>query len=358
MASNESDEKTEHILSEPLTETAFSINGDCVLKDCKSIKRLKYILSYYQFINDNNQKEETQKLLIEYIATNKYDNMINDYHHILQTHLQTKEGPSNYQFINESMSRSIKCTFDNCAFYARNNAYRESDTSTDSTQKEEDPMGLFYMNLLDNIHSYFIHGYDAGFRMRVSNKDDEKEAPKAETDEEFDENKDYLADPEMNRVQVFQKTQRERWRESRGNERLNQNKFVTNTEALTTDSTDEESAKDAEEHKDKKEPDTKGPILYSFGQRYYYWPYYQNNDEPDEHNPGYKYSDWYIEPKYENMKTEVLKQLTIENYNEASSKAQQLLKQSQVLKAKKSKKFMYRNDFLHYDVPQGAPISE
>ena len=46
-------------------------------------------------------------------------------------------------------------------------------------------------------------------------------------------------------------------------------------------------------------------IQYSFGQRFYYWTYFENNNNEDwESNPGYKYKDWFISPKYSNLKEE------------------------------------------------------
>ena len=57
---------------------------------------------------------------------------------------------------------------------------------------------------------------------------------------------------------------------------------------------------------------------YSAGHRYFYWPHYKQNESvervvmksPDgdikELNPGYKLSEWYVEPKFANLKEEAL----------------------------------------------------
>eukprot|EP01083_Nonionella_stella_P138579 421678_1 len=62
--------------------------------------------------------------------------------------------------------------------------------------------------------------------------------------------------------------------------------------------------------------------LYSGGRRYFYWPFYKDNEQERrdvyggrcqqaqfEENPGYKLCDWYIEAKYDNLKDELLHNL-------------------------------------------------
>eukprot|EP01083_Nonionella_stella_P215203 774736_1 len=62
--------------------------------------------------------------------------------------------------------------------------------------------------------------------------------------------------------------------------------------------------------------------LYSGGKRYFYWPFYKDNEQERhlvfedslgqprcEENPGYKLCDWYIEAKYDNLKDELLHNL-------------------------------------------------
>eukprot|EP01083_Nonionella_stella_P287467 978511_1 len=61
--------------------------------------------------------------------------------------------------------------------------------------------------------------------------------------------------------------------------------------------------------------------LYSGGKRYFYWPFYKENEQERhalydlgdgpcyEENPGYKVCEWYIEAKYGNLKEELLQNL-------------------------------------------------
>ena len=45
---------------------------------------------------------------------------------------------------------------------------------------------------------------------------------------------------------------------------------------------------------------------YSFGNRFYYWPFYDGLNEKDAWNPGYKYSHWFIKARHNNLKEELL----------------------------------------------------
>eukprot|EP01083_Nonionella_stella_P176935 620470_1 len=61
--------------------------------------------------------------------------------------------------------------------------------------------------------------------------------------------------------------------------------------------------------------------LYSGGKRYFYWPFYKDNEHVRnavfqgqnrsvyEENPGYKLCDWYIQSKYDSLKDELLHNL-------------------------------------------------
>eukprot|EP01084_Bolivina_argentea_P138051 243134_1 len=113
-------------------------------------------------------------------------------------------------------------------------------------------------------------------------------------------------------------------RQDRPNNTHVQNKFVTTM------------YEEAEEHKDEQ------TIInsYSFGYRYYYHEYYKNNTGKQELIPGaphlldetnalidpeYRYCDWYITPKYKNLREEIIDgtdvRLTKEQFNYEFKKA-------------------------------------
>ena len=127
------------------------------VKQCKSLKRIKIALHFYQFINGNNKNErDIKRVLLEYIKTNKYTNLINDYHHILIQHLNNKEkhlNEANYLFINSLICKVIDCKISECKLYLRNGRDREQEQRKLEEEKEDN----VYMELLDNMHTYFVH---------------------------------------------------------------------------------------------------------------------------------------------------------------------------------------------------------
>eukprot|EP01084_Bolivina_argentea_P270153 459309_1 len=94
---------------------------------------------------------------------------------------------------------------------------------------------------------------------------------------------------------------------------------------------------------------------YSFGHKYYYWPFYKDLNESDPNNVGYKYSDWYINKKYKCLKDEILNELHITLYDETVYKAKELIK-TNALKTKKTTKIHNRCGYLEYDIPQKTPL--
>ena len=96
------------LLGESFTNSCDSI------RKCHSLKRIKSILDYYQCIdtgNDNNNNDEIEKFLEEYIKNNKYKNIINDYHHILLIHLNNPESIKNYNIINTSVQKQLNVIY-------------------------------------------------------------------------------------------------------------------------------------------------------------------------------------------------------------------------------------------------------
>ena len=167
----------------------FSNDKNCNLEKCKSIYRLRQILHFYQTIqegNDNNLEQiEIEKLIIEYIKSNKYNNIVNDYHHVLLIHLNVKSQEiisKNYNKINLTFNKLINCQISKCKFYQRNNRDRDNMYKVEGDNDDDykhDKFGLTYCDILDNIHTYFIHAYDTGFRIKrdlyINNNDDDGE---------------------------------------------------------------------------------------------------------------------------------------------------------------------------------------
>ena len=191
------------------------------LNDCKSLKRIQKILEYYKSIinqNDNDQ-QNVSSLLMEYLKTNNYKNMMNDYHHLLLKHLNAEDNTinaQNYAIINQSLSH-CKC------YDAYNNNMTKSINEIESTdenkekddkQMKQEMTALVYVELLNNIHQVFIHGYDIGYRIKHVN----------DTEINQDDN-DYF-DKEISSLATYLNEKREALIKAIGLERFQQNRFI------------------------------------------------------------------------------------------------------------------------------------
>eukprot|EP01084_Bolivina_argentea_P004449 8457_1 len=194
---------------------------DSILQ-CESFRRIKMILDFYQRVNKDckSRQQEMVQLLTTYIQENKYESLIDDYHHLLTIHLNQNDNNKNketYKIINESLCNYIECDLNECSQFKRNQRDRENDTTENKNDNK-----IFYMNLLDNLHSYLVHGYDIGFRINIENND---------TYENIDEQKE-IDNIEINndhKMVMFERhfeKKRKTLGELRGN-RENVNKFVT-----------------------------------------------------------------------------------------------------------------------------------
>eukprot|EP01084_Bolivina_argentea_P053396 98008_1 len=310
-----------------------------ILNKCKSIQSICNVLQYYETLNNKHKNDEDKicEELIKYIDDNKESqNIINDYHYIL-THYLNKSNPyineANFEYINTLITQSIHCKLSDCKLYKRNRRDIADKTSNKNNAKAK---VLFYVNLLDNIHSYFVHSYDNGCRIRY-NQNSNENSNDVDKKENKEEQKTYLLDKEMEKLKQAQKLQRSKSMHSKAAttyDRIVNNKFFTNMN---------------DTQKDEK-TETLGE--YSFGQRYYYWEYYKHNVEKDPFNIGYCYKDWYINPKYNDMKSEILENINIDLYNEIFEKANQLLNKSNILKSMKVNNGVF-GDYLHFGIQDG-----
>eukprot|EP01084_Bolivina_argentea_P208541 355511_1 len=257
------------------------------LKDCKSLKRLQQVLIYYKsIINDNNQ-QKCGSLLMEYLKTTNYKNMMNDYHHILLKHLNAENNSinaQNYDLINESTVQSIECPLADCKCYKiindDNDSEQKENKDEDEKKAKQNMTACVYIELLNNIHLLIVHGYDIGFRVKY---DDDN---KINNDENKDIDNVYF-DKEISMLSSCLKEKRQAFIKVRGEKRIQQNRFVTTpVQSVNEEKSDEE----------KKENNSIPCIDY--GQRFYYWNWYKNNKDNDPDNRGYKYGDMYIERKY------------------------------------------------------------
>eukprot|EP01084_Bolivina_argentea_P276004 470825_1 len=262
------------------------------LKNCESLQRIICILQFYK--NSFNDEEKT---MIE-IRT-KYRHILNDYHHILNKHLNEDillMSVCNEQFeciYKEIMDNELECDINECLIYLRNNREREK------TLVEYETNLAVYMDILDSIHCYFIHSVDFGFRMIVKPPIDDKNDSVA-YDAEFASLKAYLSPIKKNLETIKTKN------------RLS-NKFITETKFY----------ENSEESKEEKNEENNVSYCckdgeYNFGQHFEYW------------NGSKK-------PKYSTLKAEITANkifcIDMDAFNEVFKKANVLLHNSNVIKA-------------------------
>ena len=98
---------------------------------------------------------------------------------------------------------------------------------------------------------------------------------------------------------------------------------------------------------------------YSFGQKFYYWKHFKTKDNEDTlYNPGRKFSDWYIDKKYNTFKDEIVRHLDIERFNSTKQKAIHLEKNSQILRQMRSRlDSKFDPDTKYYEIRNKSPLT-
>ena len=315
----------------------------CMVDDCRSIEIIISALYDYQLINDSEFSDIKQ-----YVCKIKTQTtmILDAYHHILFCHLNGSRRENNVEFekiYHKIAEKNINCNINICKKYIRNQRDRDNELRNDTDIKNEidekndnhsdnssldiilndnlEKTDIFHIDILDTIHSYFMHSYDAGFRINIKDLQDRYGIH----DTNFVANNEkrlYKDDELLDIQQIINKRRininRNMRREQRSmNNRFrmqyqNEKKSMTNNINIKQNNDDEEKT---EEHKQAvsginnsvKAQKQSTNNCYSFGHRFYYWEWYKNRDEEDvEYNIGYSYCEWYIDRKYKNLKEELL----------------------------------------------------
>ena len=105
----------------------------------------------------------------------------------------------------------IKCSkLNECIFYIRNSRDRDNDSTLNGNKYDKhDEIALIYVDILDNLHTHFIHSYQTGYRLKRNNDD-------------------YHNNNEIKLMKSILKNKREHIKSVRGYDRIKNNKFLTN----------------------------------------------------------------------------------------------------------------------------------
>eukprot|EP01083_Nonionella_stella_P105219 302544_1 len=316
---------------------------DTVLESDQSLQNIIAALKSYQTILNNEEGPS----MSEYAEQTK--GILNDYITILRTYLSNtiQQNNKTFEAIYTILSKHIQCDIKKCKPYSRNN--RDRATQSMNTKQDHDVAlkRIFCTDLMDNIHCYFMHSYDIGFRIRhsewsgMSHKLHDKQPHQTNNNNQKLRDLDDTSfitnhiDDGMKTFSAFLQSKRASLRNIRGAKRTQNNKFSTfvnetktELESELSDENESKSNDNDSDHSDgsvRSDDDTKTDEKeigsFSFGYRYYYWI---------QKETLYSKDRWYIPKamcKYDSLKDEIINnslyKLSLEAYNVALEKALQ-----------------------------------
>ena len=212
--------------------------------------------------------------------------------------------------------------------YKRSNRNKQNDTNNNS-------LFIFYRDLLDQIHSFILHSFDSGMRIKCGKNDDNDDEKKIIFDDNIN-----IIDKDLKIInENILKSQKDLEKIEMENERLNLHKYDLNTNIYKKDA------------------------HFNIGYTFYYWDYYKNNNNIKQlwfnknYLSGYKASELYIEPKYDSLKEELLNNI-IQNikpitYKQIYEKAKIYFMTENVKRIKAGDE----DEFLHYGINDGSSLN-
>eukprot|EP01084_Bolivina_argentea_P256767 432422_1 len=335
------------------------------------------IAIYQSVVYGNNQlllKKETEKNI-------NIKNILNAYHHILEYHLgdqkNTKaETVKNFKFISDTINKHVQCDIHKCSPYSRNNRNRDTANAKIENIDSDNSEAIFLVDLLDTIHTSFVHSYDTGFRFDFGDIEIPKHDEKAAEDEDID-----FVDHELIKISQFIKKKKdELFKARQGIEQNQTNKFTTTiddhdddeesiflddiTDRLTENEIENNVLNSWTNFVHLNEYDTESikfdlaeedPVtesnVYTFWEKINELAYYKlirsftnkTHQQHGQYSFGVNFSYWpggegcYVEPKYESLKSEILANgVQFDDFTDIIFKSQTFLDESHTLKKMKS----------------------
>ena len=289
------------------------ISCDGCYDECTSINRLKNTLKYYNEWEQKQQQKSTNNThstrgIYEHLCSesdNGVTELLQDYHHFISKHSHEYEPIYN----NLTASINTPCNHKNCPMMRRNHRDRSNINSEQKRERRrmytnyKDHNEVITRQFLDQIHVYTLHQYDMG--LRLTKAEEAELESTAENEDENDANciqSEFNNDVHINRTlqslpeqigRIIRKKKEIIGRHPRSQTTVNN--MDTNNKFMSILSVD-----DAEANAD--------DAMFSFGVRFFYDDCYKDNECLDvEFNKGsYTYKDWYVAPKYQNLKIELL----------------------------------------------------
>eukprot|EP01084_Bolivina_argentea_P119069 211169_1 len=274
----------------------------CTITTCNCFIRMIDILKkYHIWVNQNysstNRLENATKnksSLIDIIFASGYNcvNLLNDFNHLLLYH--SIEFEEIYNIVIKKCTNNNICNMLNCIMIARNNRNRLN--YDPKNLYGDDDKDIIIQQLIDRIHSYYIHSFDTGYKLQ---KVEQQKICKCAMKTDDDEKDDNICDSNVDSINSMIKSKQNLYASNHALQRLrSSNKFRTEMDV---------------KHDENE---------YNYGYRYFYWEFYKNNtDTQDEAhsvatlsafgnatiaNKNSTLGDWYVKHKYNNLKHELL----------------------------------------------------
>ena len=238
--------------------------------------------------------------------------MLEDYHHLIRVHIRKVDFDDIYDFFCAPMPSDVRCNMSSCPMIQRNNRDRTSASRANQADKryfKQEWNEIITEQMLDQIHSYIYHTFDAGFRLTREEKSDieSRLAPSRGQDyADRDDRRRQLITAKMQQKKALRTGLRQRGGDSRN--ASSRNKFMSqlrNRRVNAEEKQDDSDEKEAELEVGDGDEDTM--CMYSFGFKYYYD--YKNRDNAQidvVYNIGHKIGDWFVAAKYDGLKEELL----------------------------------------------------
>ena len=402
-------------MTEEIDYDLYAMQCDTI-SNCKCLNRIILILEFYQ--QNMKQIEQNSDILLKYME--KYTNLLNDYAHIINFHLNQHPtiNDANFLIVNNLITRYVKCeSITKCQQFKRSRC--KDDNNISPKLLRNDKTVQFYLDMFDTIHCFLMHSYDAGYRIKPQAFGS---STKSARQPQFDgsmlsrskisisRSKKMSMSRSFNNRNTYSSMQRvtsstlrkssSRLLKSLNRQSLYQRKttdkdvlslqksiddgsikFYDDREMTELRSFSKSKRRDIETNARQRSKFSADILIkeqqklkdtdkweYNFGQKCYYWPFFKENNSKDKiYNPLCRYKAWYIEQKWSNLEEEILNNATYtldkDTYDKAVKKAEMFLKKSEIkrLTSRNADSFWVdkgKADEFHYEIKEDTPIDK
>ena len=142
-----------------MTQQCFSPDpSKSKITDCESITRIMTALKHVQLVYDEIGDESDRNVALEAYFADEYTELLDDYNHIISSH------SGHLEHIHQQLS---KCCISKCKMAERYNRRRFDHNRVKNKAKNGNHKLYHYLQLIDTIHFWLFHQFDAnGLRIK------------------------------------------------------------------------------------------------------------------------------------------------------------------------------------------------